>query len=81
MVSVRMEQKQENGRYRPVPGLPITDPATVYKYLAQNLYRHSLNRHCNRIKATKIDDSTMQFVVTFNDGNRFVYTVDNIGFR
>ena len=82
-VSVYLEEKQKNGRYKPMAGVPVTDPATVYKSLAVSLYRHSLNRHCNRIQARRIDDTTMQFIVTYGYDikKRAVYTVENIGFR
>lgn len=80
MTSVYIEEKQENGRYKPMKGIPVTDPGIVYKSLCAALYRHTLNRHCNRIKAVRINDTTMKFIVTYYN-QRAVYTVDNIGFR
>ena len=80
MTSIVVEKKQENGRYKP-DGKAVYDNAYVYKLLCTALYRHSLNRHCNRIQVKRIDDNTLQFTVTYY-GNQFrsVFTVDNIGY-
>ena len=75
------QTKQNNGRYAD-NGKPVTDPAYVYRALATALYRHSISTHSNRIQSKRIDDNTMQFIVT-HYGNQFrtIFTVDNIGIR
>ena len=80
MISVYLEEKQENGRYKPAKGVPVINPAIVYKSLATALYRHSLNRHCNRIQVKKLEDDNLRFTITHSGGRyRSVYIVENIG--
>ena len=75
------QKKQDNGRYVD-NDQPVTDPGYVYRALATAFYRHHLNTYSNRIQCKRIDDNTMQFIVTYY-GNQFrtIFTVDNIGIR
>ena len=62
MISFVVEKKQENGRYAP-DGLPVTDPAFVYRALSSALYGQFKGR-CVRFEH-KLTDAGMRFVFTY----------------
>ena len=63
MTSFVVEMKQDNGRYK-ADGLPVTDPAYVYKALSSALYGQFKGR-CVRFDHKQYDDFHTKFVFTY----------------
>ena len=63
MISFVVEKRQDNGRYKP-DGIPVTDPAYVYKALSHALYGQFQGR-CVRFDHKVQDDGHIRFVFTY----------------
>ena len=75
MISFVIEKKQDNGRYK-ADGLPVSDPAIIYKALSTALFRQYKGR-CVRFEHKKLNNDHMRFVFTYF-GWRKVFIVPDV---